>query len=110
MVCAQEAHVTASRFGDIISALFCHIRFRPAPSCSFNLSTFHSAPGSPCRRAIRVGAPWWFKGHALQHPGLHGMQRGDDFFRQHLGRPEDLDAKDIPLIAELDSDAWRGFG
>ena len=53
LVGTQEARVTASHFGDFISALFCHIRFRPAPSCSFNLSTFHSVgfqpiyPGTP---------------------------------------------------------------
>ena len=34
------------------------------------------------------------------------MERGDDFFREDFGGPEDLDAQDIPRIAELDGDAW----
>ena len=37
------------------------------------------------------------------------MERGDDFLRKDFGGAEDLDAEDIPRIAELDSDAWRDF-
>jgi hypothetical protein len=53
------------------------------------------------------GSYWCVEGHSLQHPGLLRMERGDDFFREDFGGPEDLDPQDIACIAELDSDAWR---
>jgi hypothetical protein len=53
-----------------------------------------------------VGLHWRLEGHSLQHPGLLRMERGDDFFREDFGGPEDLDAEDIP--ASLNSTAIPG--
>jgi hypothetical protein len=47
--------------------------------------------------------------HSLQHPGLHCTERGDDFFREDFGGPEDIDTQDPPRNTELDGDAWRDF-
>jgi hypothetical protein len=68
---------------------------------------YRRAQGSPYRRVIVVSSYWWVEGNSLQYSGLFGMERGDDFFREDFGGPEDLDAQDIPRIAELDGDAWR---
>jgi hypothetical protein len=35
------------------------------------------------------------------------MARGDDLFRQNLGRSEDFNSQDVPGVAELDGDSWR---
>src|SRR5919109_3899118 len=57
------------------------------------------APGLPRPGAARRSS--------LQHSSLFRMERGDDLFRQDLGRPEDFYSQDIPCIAELDGDSWR---
>jgi hypothetical protein len=37
------------------------------------------------------------------------MERGNDFFGEDFGGPEDLDTEDIPRIAKLDGDTLRDF-
>ncbi len=49
------------------------------------------------------------EGNPLPHSGPFGMERGDALLREDLGGPKDLDAEDIPRIAELDGDAWGDF-
>src|SRR5215510_4925344 len=64
---------------------------------------------SPYRRAFEVSSQRWVEGHSLQHAGLLGMERGDDFSHEGFGGTENFDAEDIPRIAEFDGDAWRDF-
>ena len=42
-----------------------------------------------------------------KHSGLFRVERGDDLFREDLGRSQDFNPQDIPCIAELDGDSWR---